>query len=124
MVMPNSVRLGSADIIEMSFEGKQSEKTLSTSVNQALPHINRLRAAHRPVLVLANVDGLEKLSTTTRRFAVDTLSNISYDRIAVFGATTFNKALINLIAHAAGKSARVRVFPEQQSARHWLEAYA
>ena len=89
-----------------------------------MPHIDSQRAAGKPVLILVDVRNLGKISTATRRFAVNTLTTIAYDRIAIYGATVFNKALINLIAHAAGKSRQVQVFASQQTAENWLESYA
>jgi predicted glycosyltransferase len=121
--MPNRVALNRQGVIEQHYEGDQTDASLNYAVEETNKHILRLQAAKKAILILVDVSKLGHLTTATRKAAIKALMHVHYDKIAVFGTTTFTKALINLIAHAAGKSQAVKVFKTRVDAITWLRKH-
>jgi hypothetical protein len=93
---------------------------LLDSVTQVITMIEKLHKKHQPVNILVSVAKLGNLSTIARKRTVKMLRDIPYDKVAVYGPSTFNKALINLVIHAAGKHKEVRIFADKAEAQQWL----
>jgi hypothetical protein len=120
MVMPNAVSLNGQGYIVQVYEGDQTDEFLAVTITQTQQYIDTLAAKGKPVNLLVDAARLGKVTTASRKYAVHTMMHLPYDHIAVCGANTFNKALLNLIAHAAGRSRHVRFFKTQQLAEKWL----
>jgi hypothetical protein len=46
---------------------------------------------------------------------------LEYDRIALFGGSSYLRHLSNFVIKASGRSKRVKVFKEKKDARKWLD---
>jgi len=122
--MPNNIVLHKDGWIEQSYEGNQTDVTLTESVRQSVELIERLRQEGKPVCIVVNIVGLGKLTTSARKVAVTALTKIKYDKIAIYGANTFTKALVSLIVHASGKIHTVKVFNKRSEALAWIGQHA
>lgn len=121
--MPNQVVLRKEGLIEQHYDGDQTDASLNYVIEKTNRYIDRLQDSGSPILIVVDISKLGHLTTATRKASVKALMHIHYDRIAVFGTTTFTKALIKLIAHAAHKSEVVRVFKTRTDAVAWLQKH-
>jgi hypothetical protein len=121
--MANHVMLHADGRIEQTYAGNQTDESLTQIVEQTKAYIAQLRQAKQPVHILVDITQLGRLATPTRKVALRALTHIDYDQVAVYGSNPFAKALVNLIAHAAGKSHAVKVFTSRPKAVQWLESH-
>jgi hypothetical protein len=89
MAYLNLVRLNHDDLIEIVFRGDQTNETVLTVSRAGKMLADRLRRQGAPVLVLVNLEEVGNSDVYARRAVAKSLKEFSYDRIAVYGASTF-----------------------------------
>lgn len=118
--MSNIVALRADGYIAHTYVGDQTGTMILKVMRQTGPLASRLRAAGQPVHILVDISRIGHVTTSTRKVAVEALTKITYDKVAIYGTTTFTKALVNLIIYAARRTEAVKIFNSKADALRWL----
>lgn len=119
--MSHHVFLNEDGFLEQVYIGDQTGEGVDRAIAIATNIIEQLQKDGKPVLIIVDSSKLGKLSTPTRKSSVEALRSIYYDKVAIFGANAFSKAMVNLIIHASGKRRKVRIFDNRSAAEKWLK---
>lgn len=111
----NSVELKDG-IIYLAQVGDQTRETM----NELTRKSQKLTSGLNPVLISVDMTKNGKTDLGARQSAVETAKNLKFDRMAFFGASAYQKAVVNLILKATGQNPRVQFFATASEAEEWL----
>lgn len=120
MAYLNLVRINHDNLIEVIFRGDQTQETVAAVVQAGKMLADRLRRQGSPVLVLANLEDLGNSDANARRAVAKSLKELTYDRVAAYGAPKFVEKVASLVVRAIGREDKVKVFKSRQDAVSWL----
>lgn len=118
--MQNTVDIEPDGVVCLSYKDQQTYESIFVLNSQTQKHITHLRSEKKPVLLLINLTQLGRTLSGARKIAAESLKNLDYDRIAVFGKDLFTKILVNLVISATHKELTVKYFMSEKEARDWL----
>ena len=72
-----------------------------------------------PIHVIVNVQDLTNVRLDSRKHGVEWLKTAKYDKVAVFGSSTFMKYFVNMLIRAIGNP--MRYFTTKEDAENWLK---
>ncbi len=107
-------------IINSIYHGDQTTASINEIAEAAKPFILGLRKNKKSVMLLINVSDIHGQTAGARKAALDQINFLDYDKIAIFGAKMFIKQIVEFLIAVSGKSAKVKYFRDEESARKWL----
>lgn len=116
----NSVQLHSDGYVEVILVGDQNFQTIEESGLQCKELIGRLDYEHKPLLGLIDLSREKNFSTGANKATMQVMSDINYDRIAMFGGNKLLNEVAELITKALGKDDHTRIFETREEAVAWL----
>ncbi|HEX2021308.1 MAG TPA: hypothetical protein VHH36_01235 [Candidatus Thermoplasmatota archaeon] len=116
----NRVYLGSDGFIHNEYEGDQDYGSVKLVEGESVRLAEGLRAAGRPVLILADLRRMGKSDPSSRRAAREALDMHVYDRCAIAGGNVFLRHLANFIIMASRRAKDVRFLDTPEEAAAWL----
>jgi hypothetical protein len=110
---------GTLLVVESGYQTGDSIRTLN---QQVLSEIKKLRAAHRPALILVDLSGITGHDRGSETEAVKTI-RIPFDAMAIFTLRRADRLIINMLVTLNNARDRVRTFRTLPEARAWLEEF-
>jgi hypothetical protein len=104
-------------IIYLVQKGDQTFETITELTQKAAEVAKEMD----PVLVCVDMTQNGHTSIGARQAGVNTARNLKFDKMAFVGASTYEKAVINLILKAVGILPRVQYFANTAEAEVWLK---
>ncbi len=120
----NKVALVEDLILEVTCAGVQNEQMIESLIQDSRQLVEQLKKENRPILVLVRLRKVGPVDIGARRVAAGALTKLSYDRIAIYGASRFLQKTTELIIRAVHKEEGIRIFPDGVTARSWLRESA
>ena len=105
-------------IIRQRFSSNLSREPFLRLVDATAACAVRLRGPRR-IRILVDVTGMGRPSAQARREMVGALLRPDFAKLAVLGASTFDRILIRFMCVAAGRHI-VRTFADEEAALQWL----
>lgn len=118
--MEPGIYIDNDGIMCMSYKGDQTAETIQETVGRAKLLIEKIKQKNKLALILVDLHKLGSINAEARRVGSEALTQIPYDRIAIFGASRFLRYMVTLIIKGSGKSDVVRYFAAEPEARKWL----
>ncbi len=118
--MANTSIVRSDDIILSVYQPEQTYQTIHDITEQTRVLTAQLRTEHKPVKIMIDVSQVTSQDTGARKAAMEGISSLDYDKMAVFGASIFIKHVASFIIQATGKVDKVKYFNTEEEAVHWL----
>jgi UDP-N-acetylmuramyl pentapeptide synthase len=119
--MNNSVSIGKKTVIEQVYEGDQTHDAIRQLTLELTEICSKLRGKKKEVKILADLTKIGNTTTGSRRALVESLEDVDYDKVALFGGGTYIKHLANFIIQASGRLKKVKVFNTRKEALKWLK---
>lgn len=116
--MENSVYIDEHGVIFNVYVGNQDYNSIVDVIEQTEALIQNLGAGAE-VYILADILRLERLGHGTRQ-AVARAMKIPFRRLAIFGASTYQEKIINLMMQAFGRGDHTMMFHDRDKAKAWL----
>lgn len=120
--MANRTFLADDGIIWEVYEGDQDAQSVAETIAQTETILNQQLALRKTILIIVDTSAIGSHTLGARKVAAATMKRWHYDKIALFGQSTYLRHVVNLIALATGHQHNVRYFSSEQAARHWLAA--
>jgi UDP-N-acetylmuramyl pentapeptide synthase len=121
--MLNKVFLDDDGVINIVVAGDQTGASVREMADKLQFFTAKLRAEHRPVLILDNILGLTGSTDEARREVAKVARTIDCDRaVMVGGGSLALRYSTNLMLAAIGR-ANFRYFTALQPARRWLKGF-
>lgn len=119
--MANKVVLDPAGFIYQELKQDMTPYDLREDIVLIRQYEKQLEAQGKPIRVLVNANGIAKASIEMRQVGVENLKKMSYDRLAVTGLPNqYMAKMVNFVLIASGKAGKIKIFPDNTSARAWL----
>lgn len=112
--------IGSDGFIHNIYSGHQTLATLKAATRELTDLTAKLRSEGKPVLVLTDITNLTGLNLAARRYAVEMVKQIDFDKVAVFGNDSLLKTLVNFIVLATGRGFKLKYFGSRKEAESRL----
>ena len=116
----NKVFVGEDGFIHNVYSGDQDYASVKAVEMEDRRFAQELRAAGKPVLVVADLRQMGKSTPDSRKAAREALDVGFFDRIAVTGGSAFLRHLSNFIITASRHSDRARWVGTEEEAAEWL----
>jgi hypothetical protein len=116
----NKVLVNTEGIIEIHVVGDQTRSSVQAMGDEAKKLATKLRAEHKPALVLDNLLAIGAVPAEARRLVVALVKSSDYDKLAMLGSGALIKLGANLILQATGRGGQVRYFDKETEALSWL----
>lgn len=116
----NRVFVREDGFIQNVYSGDQDYASVKAVELEDRRFADELRAAGKPVLVLADLRLMGRSSPESRKAAREALDVGFFDRVAVTGGSPFLRHLSNFIIMASRHSDRARWLATEEEAAEWL----
>ena len=108
-------------IVRATFHGTQSMKELE-EINAGMHEdIMYLKQTGLPALLLIDLSNIQKMTGAQRRYIVNSMDNLGFDKLAIFGGSVFIGMAARFLISVSHNQARIRYFVEEEPARKWLK---
>ncbi len=118
--MANRAYLGDDEILYSVYDGELDGIAVQTILEQAWPLIQELTKNQKPVLALADLNGITHVSLSARKYAGKALSQWPFDKVALWGGSVYLRHIARLVAMATDRSHTVKTFTDVEKAKEWL----
>jgi hypothetical protein len=105
---------------EIVMEGDQDSTTMNQVIQGVLAIDNQLYETKGEVRALADVSKMGVFDIGARLSAMRAMHLVSFDKVAIVGASAGNRRVVNTISGMAGMKSRFRFFETRQEAEPWL----
>ncbi len=120
--MANTIELQSDGILMSVYQPVQTYEAIHDVTLETQKLIEKVRAEGKPVLILIDIRQVTTQDIGARKAALEGITNLRFDKMAVFGATLFIKHVTKFILQMSGKSDFIRYFETQDEAVRWLKS--
>lgn len=109
-------------IVEIKYEGVVAVEDVIKMNEEVQRLVTTLQENNKKVLLLIDATEVEKASQESRTKSVEFMKAMHFDKIAIFGASVFQRHVINFVVTATGNQRKIRHFKEKSDALVWLKA--
>lgn len=118
--MSNTISPRPDGILLSVYQPEQTYETIKDVSERTRVEIERLRAQGKPVRILIDISQVKTQDIGARKAALEGITSLEFDKMAVFGAGLFIKHVAGFVIQAAGKSEMVKYFDTEKEATEWL----
>lgn len=109
-------------IIEQTYEGDQTKETVTDGAARLQRIIDQFYKDNEPVNVILNITNVGQVPKEAQEATIKVLKELTFDKMAVYGANIYLNGLARIIIAATGRSNQIKVFDSKSEAEHWLSA--
>ena len=119
--MANTVKVDEKGFLRQAYIGPQTYDSMAKTIAELIKVSEKLKKEGKPVYGLVDLSKLGNMTPSARKIATDAVRHFPYDKAAMYGANTFNNALVNLVLLAAGKNRQIKLVKTEAEAISWIK---
>lgn len=116
----NHSYISTDSLIHNIYIGNQNATTVILVGEVLNKLIKQLRSQDRSVLIFSDISKLGKTPLSARRTGLEIMRGLDFDKAAIYGPSSFEKNLVNMIVIASGRGFQIKYFTNPNDAKSWL----
>jgi len=116
----DQAELRDEDRVMTTLSGDLNLKTLKPVLKNVDKHFLILKGQNKMALLLVDVMQLEIVRLDSKKHGVQWLRRKHFDRISVYGSSTFMRYFVKMLVRAIAIGNNMRYFNDRESAVSWL----